>query len=121
MVSFPQNHPEPVPKRVSPIFSRGTSISECPIQTYFRGTSVLTASDRQPNSKWKKKGETPLSSGKRLARENLQLMLYLNLCKLMEMFPRQPEKLSLYMNQSLLEVPTSEDEEEPAPPTPPTP
>jgi hypothetical protein len=90
---------------------------------FFRplGGCKPAASDRQPNSKWKKKGETSLSSGKRLARENLQLMLYLNLCKLMEMFPRQPEKLTLYMQQSLLEVPTSEDEEEPEPPVPPTP
>ncbi len=90
---------------------------------FFRplGGCKTAASERQPNSKWKKKGETSLSSGKRLARENLQLMLYLNLCKLMEMFPRQPEKLTLYMQQGLLEVPTSEEEEEPEPPTPPTP
>jgi hypothetical protein len=40
---------------------------------------------------------------KRLARENLQLTLYLNLVKLMERFPRQPEKLALYMQQHLLE------------------
>lgn len=55
---------------------------------------------------------------KKLARENLQLMLYLNLVKLMEMFPRQPEKLALYMQQSLLEVPSSPEEEEPEPPAP---
>jgi hypothetical protein len=30
-----------------------------------------------------------------LARENLQLMLFLNLLTLAEMFPRQPEKLPL--------------------------
>ena len=65
--------------------------------------------------------KTTTEEGKQLARENLQLMLYLNLCKLMEMFPRQPEKLTLYMQQSLLEVPTSEEEEEPEPPAPPTP
>lgn len=53
---------------------------------------------------------------KRLARENLQLTLYLNLVKLMERFPRQPEKLALYMQQHLLENPSST--EEPAPPTP---
>ncbi len=57
--------------------------------------------------------------GKRLARENLQLMLYLNLVKIMELFPRQPEKLSLYMQQHLLENPSSPDE--PPPPAPPTP
>lgn len=43
-------------------------------------------------------------------------MLFLNLVKLMEMFPRQPEKLPLYMNQSLLENPSS-----PPPPAPPAP
>lgn len=64
--------------------------------------------------------KTVSEQGKQFARENLQLMLYLNLVKLMEMFPRQPEKLALYMQQSLLEVPGSE-EEEPEPPVPPTP
>ena len=53
---------------------------------------------------------------KQLARENLQLMLYLVLVKLMELFPRQPEQLELYMQQSLLELPTEEEEEEPPPP-----
>jgi hypothetical protein len=67
-------------------------------------------------------GKTLTQEGKRLARENLQLMLYLNLVKLMEMFPRQPQKLELYMKQYLLETSSSEEEEEPAPaPTPPTP
>ena len=46
--------------------------------------------------------------------------LFLNLIKLMEMFPRQPEKLSLYMQQHLLENPSSPDEPEP-PPAPPLP
>ncbi len=46
-------------------------------------------------------------------------MLYLNLVKIMELFPRQPEKLSLYMQQHLLENPSSPDE--PPPPAPPTP
>ncbi|MCX6857398.1 MAG: hypothetical protein NTV80_21110 [Verrucomicrobia bacterium] len=55
-----------------------------------------------------------------MARENLQLMLFLNLCKLMEMFPRQPEKLTLYMRQDLLENPESGEEPEP-PVVPPTP
>ena len=75
--------------------------------------AIYAASENSTGAK------TTTEEGKRLARENLQLMLYLNLCKLMEMFPRQPEKLSLYMQQSLLEVPTEEEEEEP--PTPPTP
>ncbi|MBL9115949.1 MAG: hypothetical protein JNJ83_13160 [Verrucomicrobiaceae bacterium] len=67
--------------------------------------------------------KTTSEAEKRLARENLQLMLYLNLVKLMEMFPRQPEKLPLYMMQHLLENPESpdEEEEEPPPPTPPGP
>lgn len=76
--------------------------------------AIYAASENSTGAK------TTTEEGKRLARENLQLMLYLNLCKLMEMFPRQPEKLSLYMQQSLLEVPTDEEEEEPEPP-PPTP
>jgi len=56
---------------------------------------------------------------KKAARENLQLMLFLDLLKLAEMFPRQPEKLALYMKQSLLEAPSHEEEE--PPPTPPGP
>ena len=64
--------------------------------------------------------KTVTQEGKKLARENLQLMLFLNLLKLAEMFPRQPEKLALYMQQHLLENPESPDEPEPPPP-PPTP
>lgn len=45
---------------------------------------------------------TTTQAAKNAARENLQLMLFLNLLKLAEMFPRQPEKLALYMQQSLL-------------------
>ena len=63
--------------------------------------------------------KTTTQEGKKLARENLQLMLFLNLLKLAEMFPRQPEKLSLYMMQHLLENPSAP--EEPEPPPPPTP
>ncbi len=64
---------------------------------------------------------TTSQEGKKLARENLQLMLFLNLLKLAEMFARQPEKLNLYMQQSLLEETTAPEEEPPAPPTPPGP
>ncbi|MBE7494071.1 MAG: hypothetical protein HS117_03960 [Verrucomicrobiaceae bacterium] len=53
---------------------------------------------------------------KRLARENLQLMLFLNLLKLAEMFPRQPEKLSLDMQQHLLEAPGEDEDDETPPP-----
>lgn len=63
--------------------------------------------------------KTTTQEGKQLARENLQLMLFLNLIKLAEMFPRQPEKLDLYMQQSLLMNPQPQEEE--PPPTPPTP
>ena len=67
-------------------------------------------------------GKTTTQEGKKLARENLQLMLFLCLLKLAQMFARQPEKLSLYMQQHLLENPESAEEPEPpAPPTPPTP
>ncbi|MBL9132136.1 MAG: hypothetical protein JNG86_13115 [Verrucomicrobiaceae bacterium] len=67
-------------------------------------------------------GKTATEEEKQAARENLQLMLYLNLVKLMEVFPRQPEKLSLYMTQSLLEVPGSGDgDDEPETPPVPTP
>ena len=57
---------------------------------------------------------------KKYARENLQLMLFLNLVKYMEMHPREPEKLATYMTQSLLEDhPRAKDEPAPAPaPTP---
>lgn len=65
--------------------------------------------------------KTTTQEEKRLARENLQLMLFLNLLKFAEMFPRQPEKLSLYMMQHLLENPTEEEEEEEPPPPPPEP
>lgn len=77
--------------------------------------TVYNASETSSGAK------TVSEQGKKMARENLQLMLFLNLTKLMEMFPRQPEKLALYMQQSLLEVPGSEEEEEPEPPVPPTP
>lgn len=64
-------------------------------------------------------GKTTTQEGKKLARENLQQMLFLCLLKLAQMFARQPEKLSLYMQQHLLENP--ESAEAPEPPTPPTP
>ena len=48
-------------------------------------------------------------------------MLFLCLLKLAEMFPRQPEKLALYMQQHLLENPESPEEPEPPVPPPPGP
>lgn len=59
--------------------------------------------------------QTTTQEGKNLARENLNLMLFLNLLKLAEMFPRQPEKCALYMRQDLLELAEDEEEEEPEP------
>jgi hypothetical protein len=66
------------------------------------------------SSEEKSGGKTVTESDKRTARENLQLELYFNLIELMKKFPRQPEKLALYMTQSLLE----DDESEPEEPTP---
>ena len=65
---------------------------------------------------------TTSQEGKKMARENLQLMLFLNLLKFGEMFARQPEKLDLYMRQSILEDDDAAPEEPPTPdPAPPTP
>lgn len=75
-------------------------------------TTVYNASEASTGAK------TTTQEGKRLARENLQLMLFLNLLKLAEMFPRQPEKLALYMQQHLLENPSAEEEEDPTPEPP---
>lgn len=59
--------------------------------------AVYTASESSTAAK------TVTQEGKRVARENLQLELLLNLLEIARAFPRQPEKLSLYMRQSLLE------------------
>lgn len=64
---------------------------------------------------------TTTQEGKRLARENLNLMLFLNLLKIAEMFPRQPERLALYMRQDLLENPQSPPDPEPEPEPEPAP
>lgn len=65
--------------------------------------------------------QTTSQEGKRAARENLQLMLFLNLLHIAALFPRQPEKLALYMTQSLLENDTPAEPEPPAPVPPPGP
>jgi hypothetical protein len=71
--------------------------------------TIYAASEEKSGQK------TTTEAGKREARRNLQLELFFNLIELMKMFPRQPEKLALYMTQSLLE-------DHPAPPpTPPPP
>jgi hypothetical protein len=72
--------------------------------------TVYAASETSTGSK------AVTQDGKKMARDGLQLMLYLNLVKLMEMFPRQPEKMPIYMQQHLLENPVAP--EEPEPPTP---
>lgn len=65
--------------------------------------------------------KTATMTEKNAARENLQLMLFLNLLKLAEMWPRQPEKLALYMQQSLLEDHPAQEDPPPVPPVPPGP
>ncbi|MBL9155753.1 MAG: hypothetical protein JNK37_24970 [Verrucomicrobiales bacterium] len=65
--------------------------------------------------------QTTTQEGKNLARENLNLMLFLNLLTLAMMFPRQPEKRDLYMRQDLLEIPEGEEEEEEEPEPDPNP
>ena len=62
--------------------------------------------------------KTATMTEKNAARENLQLMLFLNLLKLAEMWPRQPEKLALYMQQSLLEDHPAHEDPPPVPPVP---
>lgn len=73
---------------------------------------VYSASETSTGAK------TTTEEEKQLARENLQLMLFLNLLKLAEMFARQPDQLDLYMQQSLLENPQEAEEEPPPPPGP---
>jgi len=58
---------------------------------------------------------------KNYARENLQLMLFLNLVKIGEVFARQPDKLDLYMQQSLLQPHTLHPHIQSQPPQPPAP
>ena len=62
--------------------------------------------------------KTSTQEAKKFARENLQLMLFLNLLKAAEICARQPERMSLYMTQSLLESHSAVPAEPPTPPTP---
>ncbi len=81
-------------------------------------TALLTGWNAVHDAKGTAAGaKTATQDDKRNARENLQLMLFLNLIKLAEMFARQPEKLALYMRQSLLE----DHPQHPPTPPPPTP
>lgn len=77
--------------------------------------AVYSASEASTGNK------TATQESKRLARENLQLMLFLNLLKIAEVFARQPEKLDVYMQQSLLEDHPRTPAAPPAPPATPTP
>lgn len=63
--------------------------------------------------------KTASAEQRKEARRNLQLMLFIDLLTLGIIFPRQPEKLALFMNQSLLENPEPAPPEPPAPPPPP--
>lgn len=76
-------------------------------------TSILAACAETTGAK------TTTQEGKKEARQNLQLMLFLNLNKLGQMFARQPEKLPLYMQEHLLRdrVPSGGDEEPTPTPT----
>lgn len=75
-------------------------------------TVVYAASESSTGSK------TTTEAGKAAARQNLQLELFKNLLTIALNFPRQPDSLALYMQQSLLE---DHPQQPPAPPTPPTP
>lgn len=77
-------------------------------------TTVYTRSEESSANKLASQAD------KKAARENLQLMLFLNLLKLVDMFPRQPEKLALYMKQTLLEA-HPQHADAPPPPAPPAP
>lgn len=57
--------------------------------------------------------KTTTQQGKKQARENLQLILFLNLLQIAEIFPRQPEKLALYMQQHLLKNPSAPKDPKP--------
>jgi hypothetical protein len=73
--------------------------------------AVYTASEVSTGAK------SMTQAGKKTAQENLQLELFYNLLEIAKAFPRQPEKLDLFMQQSLLE----DHPAEPEPPAPPTP
>jgi len=65
-----------------------------------------------------KGAKTSTQESRAAARETLQLELYLNLLALAAQFPRQPEKLALFMRQALLENPADTIPPTPTPPTP---
>ena len=64
--------------------------------------------------------KTATQDTKNNARQALAVCLFLNLLKIAELFPGQPEQLATYMQQSLLENHPQQPGDQPAP-TPPTP
>lgn len=75
-------------------------------------TAIYAASESSTGAK------TTTEAGKKTARLNLQLELFKNLLTIALNFPRQPEKLPLYMQQSLLEDHPQQPDEPTPPPTP---
>jgi hypothetical protein len=73
-------------------------------------TSIYEASESSSATKAGSQEE------KRKARETLQLELYLNVLALVVQYPRQPEKLDLYLQQSLFEDHPAGGDDEPTPP-----
>lgn len=66
--------------------------------------------------------KTTTQAAKNAARASLQLELFKNLLTIALQFPRQPEQVDVYMQQSLLEDhPVTPDAPTPPPPTPPGP
>ena len=74
--------------------------------------AVYAASESSTGAK------TTTQEGKKQARLNLQLELFKNLLTVALNFPRLPEKLPLYMQQSLLEDHPQQPDEPTPPPTP---
>jgi len=64
--------------------------------------------------------KTTTIAAKKTARAALQLELFKNLLTLAQLFPRQPEQLDLYMQQSLLQPHTQSASTTPTSPTTPT-
>jgi hypothetical protein len=74
--------------------------------------AIYTASESSTGAK------TSTQDQKNAARAALQLELFKNLLTIALQFPRQPEKLALYMQQSLLEDHPAQPPEPTPPPTP---
>jgi hypothetical protein len=75
-------------------------------------TAIYNASETSTGNK------TSTQEEKNAARMALQLELYLNVLAIVVQYPRQPEKLDLYLQQSLFEDHPAETEEPTPPPAP---